>query len=79
MSRYYFDLHNGEGPTRDEIGIDLPSRNQVSKEASRILLDLARDEISVVDRAVITVTVRSENGEPISVANLTFNNEWLSK
>jgi hypothetical protein len=77
MSRYFFDLNNGDGPTRDEEGLELPSRAQVSKELARILLDVARDELPDSDRAVISITVRDERGTAVSVASLTFNNEWL--
>ena len=77
MSRFYFDLHNGEGPTRDTHGIELASRDNIAKEVTRILLDIARDEMPIYDRAVISVTVRDAVGQAISVASLTFTNEWL--
>lgn len=77
MSRYYFDLHNGDGPTTDEEGVDLPSRESVTQQVTRILVDVARDEMSREERSVISVKVRNENGKVISVASLTFNNEWL--
>ena len=75
--RFYFDLHNGDGPTRDDEGVDLASRDIGSQEISRILLDVARDEIPAGDRLVISLTVRDEAGRPISVASLIFSNEWI--
>ena len=75
--RFYFDLHNGDGPTRDDEGVDLASRYILSQEISRILLDVARDEIPAGDRLVISLTVRDEAGRPISVASLIFSNEWI--
>ncbi|ANK86589.1 MULTISPECIES: DUF6894 family protein [Rhizobium] len=77
MARYYFDLHNAEGPTRDEHGTELKSREDIPKEVTRILLDVARDELPAGDRMTIAVTVRDENGEPVTVASLVFSNEWL--
>jgi hypothetical protein len=77
MTRYYFDLHNGDGPTRDEHGIDLQSSKNIPGELARILLDVAKDELTDGDHAVISVTVRDESGSPISVASLTFTNEWV--
>ncbi|MBY5339923.1 hypothetical protein ACCS54_08125 [Rhizobium johnstonii] len=77
MARYYFDLHNGEGPTRDEHGTELRSREDIPKELTRILLDVARDELPVGDRMIIAITVRDESGDPVTVASLIFNNEWL--
>ena len=77
MSRYYFDLHNGDGPLRDEIGLDLPSRDRVAAEASRILSDIARDEIPTHERGVISVKVRDADGQPIILTSLSFSIEWL--
>ncbi|API50845.1 hypothetical protein BMW22_03600 [Rhizobium leguminosarum] len=77
MARYYFDLHNGEGPMRDEHGTELRSREDIPKEVTRILLDLARDELPAGDRMTIAVTVRDESGDPVTVASLVFSNEWL--
>jgi hypothetical protein len=39
MTRYYFDLHNGDDPTRDQHGIDLQSSKNIPRELARILLD----------------------------------------
>lgn len=77
MSRYFFDLHNGDGPTTDHEGLDLVSREAVKREVARILVDLARDEMPIEQRAVISVKVRNATGKVISVSSLTFNNEWL--
>ena len=77
MARYFFDLHNGEGPTRDDHGTELRSRADIPKEVTRILLDVARDELPAGDRTIIAVTVRNESGDPVTVASLIFNNEWL--
>ena len=76
MARYFFDLHNGDGPIRDNEGTELESRAEVLREMARILVDVARDELPAEERTIISLTVRS--GErPISVASLAFLNEWL--
>ncbi|MFL5012488.1 DUF6894 family protein [Rhizobium sp.] len=77
MARYYFDLHNREGPTRDEHGTELKSREDIPKELTRILLDVARDELPAGNHMTIAVTVRNESGDPVTVASLVFSNEWL--
>jgi hypothetical protein len=76
MARYYFDLHNGDGPIHDTQGIELASREDVLKEMSRLLIDLARDDLAFADRKIISLTVRSDT-KAICVASLTFVNEWL--
>ncbi len=40
------------------------------------LLDVANEEIASTDRLVITLTVRDKRDRTISVASLTFANEW---
>jgi hypothetical protein len=77
MRRYFFDLHNGDGPIRDDTGIQLPSRQSVAMEVSRILLEVASDELPYQARTIVSITVRDDTGRAISVASLTFNNEWL--
>ncbi|WP_320202247.1 DUF6894 family protein (plasmid) [Agrobacterium sp. rho-13.3] len=77
MSRYFFDLHNGDGPTTDHEGLDLSSRDAVKREVTRILVDLARDEMPIEQRAIISVKVRNATGKVVSVSSLTFHNEWL--
>lgn len=76
MARYFFDLHDGDGPIRDNEGMELASRADVLREMARILVDIARDELPTGERTIISLTVRSEE-RPISVASLAFSNEWL--
>lgn len=77
MGRYFFDLQNGDGPVRDDEGMELDSRKGIAREISRILLDIARDEIPERMRGAISIVVRDDNGKPVSVANLSFSNLWL--
>lgn len=77
MSRYFFDLYNGDGPHTDELGVELESRQRVSDEVNRILMDVVRDELAEQSGGQVSVTVRDDSGRAISVANLTFNSRWL--
>lgn len=77
MKRYFFDLHNGDGPTTDDCGIELATKRDIANYVARILLDIARDELREQDRAMMSVTVRDNEGNTISVASLTFDNEWV--
>lgn len=77
MSRYYFDLHNGDGPLKDEHGTEIALRSSIPREVAKILLEVARDELPLCDRT--TISVREENGQPVCVSSLTFSNEWLDK
>ncbi|KAA0687986.1 hypothetical protein DTW90_33065 [Neorhizobium sp. P12A] len=77
MKRYFFDLHNGDGPTTDDCGLELETRGDISRHVAKILLDVARDELREQDRVLMSVTVRDAEGKTISVAALAFNNEWV--
>jgi hypothetical protein len=77
MSRYFFDLHNGDGATRDESGLELSTRESVTREVSRILLDVVQDEIGDQPNGAVSVVVRDDSGRAVSVANLTFSNAWF--
>lgn len=77
MPRYFFDLANGDGLTRDEMGVTLPMRHDLLlKEVSRILTDVAREELPGVSSGGIRVSVRDEMGETILVGSLDFQTRW---
>ncbi|TCM56217.1 hypothetical protein C8J36_103592 [Rhizobium sp. PP-F2F-G48] len=77
MSRYFFDLHNGDGPVLDDEGQELATRESVAMEVGRILGDIARDEMPETRNGTIALTVRDDTGRTITVARLTFSNEWI--
>ena len=59
MPRYFLDLHNGDGPLQDNHGLELETRESVTKEMTRILSDVARDEMPTQDKSVISLKVRN--------------------
>jgi hypothetical protein len=74
MMRYYFDLRDGDEFARDEEGIDLRNIKQVEKEATKSLVDLARDAIrsfNVGGSRRIEIEVRNDDG-PVLQARLSF-------
>jgi hypothetical protein len=77
MSRYYFDLFTSDGPTRDDHGQELSSRERLRKEAIQLLPDIARDELPGSDRDRFTVKVRGSDGRYIFEATLMVAARWL--
>lgn len=77
MGKYFFELHNGDGMTSDHDGMELGSRDNVIREISRIMLDIAREELPDRESGVVCVIVRDDSGTVISVAHLSFSNHWL--
>lgn len=77
MSRYFFDLHNGDGEVADELGVNLEA-SALPSEVARILTGIALEEFTMSDRRnVVTVKVRDAQGRSISVGTLTFTYETL--
>lgn len=76
MARYFFDLFNGDGPVRDEQGQELASREAISREVSRILADIAREELPGRGKGLISIEVRDESGQPVFTGTLSFQSGW---
>ena len=76
MQRFYFDVYNSEGPARDIEGQLFESRERASREALRILHDIARDEIPDLEPVKITVKIRTDGDRNIFEASLTFTSDW---
>ena len=63
MQRYYFDLRDDDGLTIDDEGIELPDLRAVRYEASRTVVDSARDVLLRPMRPTeVAVEVRDESG-----------------
>ncbi len=76
MKRYYFDVINEDGPFRDELGQDMSSREAITREVSRILSDIAREELPGREDGSILVEVRDEGGEHVFTGQLSFETRW---
>jgi hypothetical protein len=58
MARYYFDWRDDEGFGEDDEGIDLASLAAVKIEATRSLLERARDVLPSLARQTLSIEVR---------------------
>ncbi|WJR66599.1 hypothetical protein QTA58_20680 [Neorhizobium sp. CSC1952] len=76
MARYFFDLVNGSGLVRDEQGLDVSTREEITREVSRILVDIASEELPGTAEGAIGVTVRDERGRAVLTGNLSFETRW---
>jgi hypothetical protein len=74
MSRYYFDMRQGDEIAPDEEGLELPTIESVQEEAARSLADMARDAVqSHCDgtKRPMAIEVRNDSG-PVLQARFTF-------
>jgi hypothetical protein len=76
MTRYFFDVVNGHGPTRDDHGYELRHPNLVQSEVSRILSEIAREEFGTMEAADVTINVRNEADEVVYTGRLAFTSGW---
>lgn len=75
--RYFFHLINGHGRQEDKVGQELSDRSKVELEVSRILTDVARDELPHCHDGRILVEVRTEEGKQIYNGSIVFKTNWL--
>jgi hypothetical protein len=75
MPRYYFDLKfDGEEPSLDEEGMELPELEIAQIEASRTLCDFSREIIGRGRQLTsLSVIVRDDRGPALS-AQISFKN-----
>lgn len=65
MARYFFDWRDNEHFDQDDEGTELPDLEAVKIEASRSLLERARDILPGLDRHSLSIEVRDDHGKPL--------------
>jgi len=80
MTRYYFDLRDGDNVVPDEEGLELYDIEAVRTEAAYALTDLARDVIraKLISGGTrdLAVEVRDDHG-PVMLARFQFEIQRL--
>lgn len=65
MPRYYFDVHDGEGVFKDDLGMELPDMDTAITEARRALADMVRDALREPDGQGVAVAIRDGDDGPV--------------
>ena len=80
MARYFFDIHDGQHLTRDDVGTECSGPDAIRAEAMTALPAIARDAIPKDgDRQALTVIVRNASNLTVYTATLTFASIWLGE
>jgi hypothetical protein len=58
MTRYFFDISDGDNIAPDEEGMELPHLRAAQEEAARSLADMVRDNFSSEASSQLAVQVR---------------------
>lgn len=73
MTRYFFDTVNG-GQSRDKIGQEFPSMNEVPDEAIFALVDMRKDELAyITSGGKVSVKVWDDTGKTVLTASLVLD------
>lgn len=76
--RYFFHLINGHGRQEDSVGQELAGKAQVEREVSRILTDVARDELPNFSEGRVVVDVRTADAKAVCNGKLVFETNWFA-
>lgn len=60
MATYFFDVTGGDKSFRDEIGVSLPSFDDVRKRIGEMIADIAKDEFAERPTSHFHLSVRDE-------------------
>jgi hypothetical protein len=72
VPRYYFDSRDGESFNFDEDGLELPSLEVASDQATEALADIAKDVLPSSIRRELAIEVRDEAKRPLLRTSLVF-------
>jgi hypothetical protein len=78
MTRYYFDIRDGQDLYPDEEGLDLADQKAAEIEATSVLGDLAKDLPPLDERQHMAIEVRTMRG-PIFQAAFVFETARLKR
>ena len=76
MPRYSFDVIDSNGQVRDEEGLELSHTDAMASIVTRILLDLANDEMQDERALAIEVSVRDDTDFTIYTGTLNLSCVW---
>ena len=72
MSRYFFDVNNGDRLVSDRTGMDLKDEAHAIHEATLIIDQLTQDADWNKRRSTILVSIRNEDGASLYDASTSF-------
>jgi hypothetical protein len=65
MSRYYFDVREGEKFTPDDLGLEIASLDATKHEAACAAAEIERDRLPKGDAREVTVEVKNEHHQRV--------------
>ena len=78
MPLYYFDVYDGGGLHRDEVGDHFDSLEEAVAQAQSLLPVIAREELPASEWHIIKCDLRDDTGRIIYYGTLTFEEKRYS-
>ena len=78
MTRFYFEIHDGNEVFPDKIGEELASPQAARDVATSVLFSVSVPLAQYEDRRELAVYVRDENGLPSLTVRLRLSTEWAT-
>lgn len=76
MPGYYFDVHDGQGAHRDDVGLEFTSMDAAITEARRALADMTRESLLSDDNPDLSIVIRDGEEGPVNL-HVSLTTEWL--
>jgi hypothetical protein len=76
MARFFIDTDDGDERIRDEVGVELASREQARQAVLDALPDMARDKMPDDDRRTFRAMARDVRGTAVYRATLTLSGSY---
>jgi hypothetical protein len=73
LRRFYFDVLDGDGSTRDDEGLELESLDAAEYMAAQAAAEIGRDRLPKSDAREVSITVRDEHGKPVLTVTVAMN------
>ena len=77
MPRYFFDVRDGKGFHRDDVGDEFDGFDDVRQQCQALLPDIARDELPDGDLHEISCDVRDETGRVVYRGEMIYRGTVL--
>lgn len=65
MSRYFFDVRDGQGTHRDDVGLEFPDMEAAIAEGRRALADMSRELLVDSGDDAIEILIRDSGEGPV--------------
>ncbi len=75
MPRYFFDIHDADGASHDDTGLEMAGLDAAVAEARRSAAEIAKESIQMGGRPPLTIRIRGEGHNVVLTINWVLANE----